>query len=377
MEKQKPRIALIGPVHPFRGGISHYTSHLASHLLQDGFPVAIFSFRRQYPSWLYPGETDRDPSLEPIQSEAQYNLDPLYPWTWVQCIRLIQQFKPDLVLFPWWTTFWGMAFAYLLWALKRKGINTAVLVHNVLPHEAKPWDRWITKITLRQTDQFIVQTSEQGAKLKEIHPGAKIAQAPHPVYDQFPNQRMDQRDARAQLHLPLDGKLLLFFGIVRPYKGLANLIDAMSELRKDHEPVHLVVTGEFWEPLEKYRAQIQSLGLNEAVTIFPGYATNESLPLYFSAADLLVAPYIGGTQSGSVKLAMGFGIPVLVSRTITDELLLRYEGQGVTISSLGTTQMLAQDIRKALNSAPAGLKLKEAIDSSWKDMIQKIVSFTD
>ncbi len=351
MEINKPRIALIGPVYPFRGGISHYTSHLANHLVTEGYPVSVFSFRRQYPSWLYPGETDRDNSLHPIRSKAQFILDPLYPWTWAECFQRLRQDKPDLVVFPWWTTFWGVAFGYLLKRLRMNGINTAVLIHNVLPHEAKPWDRWITKETLRQSHHFIVQTTEQETRLRAILPTANILKTSHPVYDQFPGKRMDSITARDQLGLPNDRKILLFFGIVRPYKGLNHLIDAMAVLRDMGQNIHLLVVGEFWESLDDYRKQIQDLNLTDIITVYPGYASNESLPTYFSAVDLLVAPYIGGTQSGAVKLALGFGTPVLVSRHIADDLLLKLEGIGVTITKLESPDILAQDILVALSSS--------------------------
>ncbi len=376
MEITKPRIALIGPVYPFRGGISHYTSHLANHLVTEGYPVSVFSFRRQYPSWLYPGETDRDSSLEPIRSEAQFILDPLYPWTWVKCVQKIKQFKPDLVLIPWWTTFWGFSFSFLLRTLKQNHINTAVLIHNVLPHEAKPWDRWITKETLRQTDNFIVQTTTQENRLCSILPKSNIRKSSHPIYDQFPGKRIDQTNARAKLGLPNDRKILLFFGIVRPYKGLNHLIDAMAVLHHLDKNIHLLIVGEFWESLEDYRKQILNLNLTEMITVHPGYASNESLPAYFSAVDLFVAPYIGGTQSGAVKLALGFGTPVLVSSHIVDDLLVKLEGRGVTITDLEGPQKLAQDIQQALESCPAGLIDMATVDYGWADLVAKIVSFT-
>lgn len=375
MDTSKPRIAIIGPVYPFRGGISHYTSHLANHLVNEGYPVSIFSFRRQYPSWLYPGETDRDPSLQPIQSDAQYILDPLYPWTWTECFQQLQQDKPDLVVFPWWTTFWGFAYGYLLKRLQKAGINTTVLIHNVLPHEAKPWDRWITRETLRQSNNFIVQSTEQGARLRSILPSARILKAPHPVYDQFPGKRMDSMTARDQLGLPNDCKILLFFGIVRPYKGLNHLIDAMAVLHDMGQNIHLLVVGEFWESLDHYRKQIQELNLTQKITIYPGYASNESLPIYFSAVDLLVAPYIGGTQSGAVKLALGFGTPVLVSRLLADDLLLKLEGKGVTITNLENPQIIAQDILKALGSSKKGLVQIDSTDSGWNELITNIIHF--
>lgn len=368
------KIALVGPVYPYRGGIAHYTSHLASHLEKSSIEVKIFSFRRQYPQWLYPGESDRDPSLEAIKSDASYDLDPLYPWTWQTSIRKILAYQPDLVLFPWWTTFWGLAFGWMLKQLKHAGILTAVLIHNVIPHESKPWDRLITKTALVQTEHFIVQTQSQKDRLLEIHPHPEIRMAPHPVYDQFPGMKMDPIEARKLLNLPEDRPIVLFMGIIRKYKGLHPLIDAIGVIRQKDEPIHLVIAGEFWDPMGEYQDQIQNLNLSEYVTIFPGYIPNEKIPILFSASDLLAAPYIGGTQSGVVKLAMGFGLPVLISSQITDDLLNQYQDKGVTITKMESPEKLANDILSALKMGNSQ-KYGDALNQSWDVMINQIRSF--
>lgn len=371
------KVALVGPVYPFRGGIAHYTSHLASHLEEAGVEVRVFSFRRQYPSWLYPGESDRDPSLEPIKSSAIYDLDPIYPWTWEKCFHQIKSFEPDLVLIPWWTTFWGLAFVRLMQLSKKADLRTAVLIHNVIPHEAKPWDRYLTRLTLSQTNYFIVQTQSQKTRLLEILPNAEIRMAPHPVYDQFPGKKLDAISARRQLLLPDDRRIILFLGIIRKYKGLHPLIDAMAVLKKRGENLHLVIAGEFWDPLQEYQSQIDQLGLADNTSIFPGYAPNEQLPVFLSAANLLAAPYTGGTQSGVVKLAMGFGLPVLVSKQITDDLIEQFTGRGVTISGMESTDRLADDLLAALKQEHKNDELLTALKDSWGVMIEQILAFAE
>ena len=107
------KFVLVGPVYPYRGGIAHYTTMLAQTLAKRGSQFHVVSFRRQYPRWLYPGKSDRDPSQEPLRVNAEYLLDPLYPWTWWQTARRIAEWKPDVVIFQWWTTFWAPAFAAL------------------------------------------------------------------------------------------------------------------------------------------------------------------------------------------------------------------------------------------------------------------------
>lgn len=284
------KVALVGPVYPFRGGIAHYTSHLASHLEEAGVEVRVFSFRRQYPSWLYPGESDRDPSLEPIKSSAIYDLDPIYPWTWEKCFHQIKSFEPDLVLIPWWTTFWGLAFVRLMQLSKKADLRTAVLIHNVIPHEAKPWDRYLTRLTLSQTNYFIVQTQSQKTRLLEILPNAEIRMAPHPVYDQFPGKKLDAISARRQLLLPDDRRIILFLGIIRKYKGLHPLIDAMAVLKKRGENLHLVIAGEFWDPLQEYQSQIDQLGLADNTSIFRDMLPTNNFRYFFRLPICLPPP---------------------------------------------------------------------------------------
>lgn len=368
------KIVLVGPVYPYRGGIAHYTSHLANHLKNCGVEVKTFSFRRQYPQWLYPGESDRDPSLQAIKSDASYDLDPLYPWTWEKSIRKITAYQPDLVLLPWWTTFWGMAFGWMLFRLKKKGVRTAVLIHNVIPHEAKPWDRLITKTTLTQSNNFIVQTQSQKERLLEIHPLPNIRMAPHPVYDQFPGLKMETREAREKQNLPEDKRIVLFMGIIRKYKGLHQLVDSIRLLRDMNEPIHLVIAGEFWDPIDEYQEQIKNSNLEDHITIIPGYIPNEKIPVLFSACDLLAAPYKGGTQSGVVKLAMGFGLPVLISKQITDDLLNQYLDKGVTITTMETPEKLATDILAALNFGNTQ-EYGDSLNQSWDVMINQILSY--
>lgn len=369
-------IALIGPVYPFRGGIAHYNSHLARHLQDQGYQVSIFSFRRQYPSWLYPGESDRDPSQEPLQVAASFLLDPLYPWTWFQCAHEVIKTKPDLIVIPWWITFWAPAFGILIRSLKKK-IPVIVLIHNVIPHESKFWDKGLTKFALAKASGYIAQTEDQKQKLIDLLPETvqKVKLCPHPIYDLISGQQMDQEEARKSLELPLDKQNLLFFGIVRAYKGLHQLIDAMAILDMRGNAPTLTIAGEFWEKIEEYNLHVKQVGIGHLVHIFPGYQPDEKLPLYFSAADLLVAPYLRGTQSGVVKLALGAGLPVLLSSSITDPLLEQLVGKGVSFCNPLSPEEFADQIKKALETSSYKINSKEIASMSWQSLVQTIEEF--
>jgi glycosyltransferase involved in cell wall biosynthesis len=312
------KILLIGPVYPYRGGIAHYTTLLAKALQTAGHEVKVISFKRQYPKWLYPGQSDRDPSQSPLTVPAAYILDPIYPWTWHRAVVAIRQEKPDLVLFQWWTTFWSFAFAFIAKALQKHKICIAYLIHNVIPHEARPWDRFLAKMALGAGNAFLVQSQGQKSALLSLIPTARVELVEHPVYDMFSEQKMDQNEARQRLGLPKDLPIILFFGIVRPYKGLGLLIEAIGELFTEGQQVGLYIAGEFWEDVEKYKEQIKRLNLDGQVWIDNRYIPNEELPAIFSAADIFAAPYTNATQSGAIKMALGFGMPIIASEAVVE-----------------------------------------------------------
>jgi glycosyltransferase involved in cell wall biosynthesis len=362
------RIVLIGPVYPYRGGIAHYTTLLAQRLQSAGHVVKIISFRRQYPGWLYPGETDKDTSQQALKAPADYLLDPLYPWTWFSAARSAVRDKPDLVIISWWTTFWAPAFAVLTRRIRAAGVPLTYLVHNVMPHDARPWDRWLAALALSPVRSFIVQTEKEAARLRTLLRHAQPVIVPHPIYNMFSNQVLPQADARARLNLPQDASVLLFFGIVRPYKGLKYLLEALALLHQKGQQIHLVVAGEFWEPESIYTAQATSSGINEYVHIFNTYIPNEDVPVFFSAADLFVAPYIDGTQSGAVKMALGFGLPVVLTDCIVDETL---SGRpGVWSVPEHEARALAETIEEALSNLTT-TRLPDAPDD-WGRMVKAI-----
>jgi glycosyltransferase involved in cell wall biosynthesis len=307
------KVNLVGPVYPYRGGIAHYNATLAQALEEAGHHVRLISFQRQYPGRLYPGKSDQDPSTEPLSYPAEYLLDPLYPWTWIRTARSIRQERPDLLIFHWWTTFWAPAYTFL-GMLVRRQLKVVFLIHNVLPHETKIWDQWMARTAFRQAHAFIVQAPHERERLLTLIPGSsRVLDSPHPAYQPFSEQRISKEEARQQLGLPADRVILLFFGIIRPYKGLRYLFDALARVQ---QPVHLVVAGEFWEDVTLYQKQIADLALTEKVTLINRYIPNEVAHQLYSAADGLVAPYVGGTQSGAAGLAIGYGLAMIVTERV-------------------------------------------------------------
>lgn len=305
------KICLIGPSYPFRGGIAHHTTLLYRNLRKK-HDVTFYAFKRQYPRWMFPGRTDVDKSVTVINEEGiEKILDSLNPLSWWNVFRRIKKVNPDLVIFPWWVSFWTLQFGTIA-SLVRRYTKAKVLFicHNVIAHESRVMDGLFTKLVLNRGDYFIVHSNEDLKNLKSALPNANVKKTFHPTYDVFHFRNISKEYAQRRLNV--DGNILLFFGFVRPYKGLRYLIEALP-LILERLDVTLLVVGEFWENKEHYIRIIKRLGIIDKIKIVDEYVPNEDVGIYFAASDIVVLPYVSGTGSGIVQIAFAFNKPVVAT----------------------------------------------------------------
>jgi glycosyltransferase involved in cell wall biosynthesis len=361
------KFSLLGPVYPYRGGIALHTSQLAAALKNAGHLLQVISYSRQYPRWLFPGASDRDPSQAPLKIDAEYILDPLYPWTWAATARRISTYNPTAAIIPWWITFYAPAYWSVARLLRRGRIKVLFLIHNVFPHEARPLDRWVTRKVFEQGDFHLVQSPGEKARLLDLLPDLPVAVCPHPVYDFFSDSKLGKDRAKAQLGISVDKPVVLFFGFVRPYKGLHQAVSAIGLLQSRGILAHLLIAGEFWDDRKKYERQIEQLGLSEHVTMEDRYIPNEEIPRYFSAADVFVAPYLNGSQSGAIRVALSFGIPVIATESIADEMLSA--SPSATIIPAGDSKALATAIVGSLEKPDTRPITGKEAAASWSRMV--------
>jgi glycosyltransferase involved in cell wall biosynthesis len=196
-------------------------------------------------------------------------------------------------------------------ARRRAGSPTVVaLCHNVLPHERRPVDEPLIRAVLRQADAVLVHTDAEATRAAALTsaPVRVAAMAPHLWAAPTRRVHPDAPVPRAAPDEPR--RRLLFFGLVRPYKGLDVLLRALADGPPD---VALTVAGEFWGGAEQTAALVTELGLADRVELRPGYVDAADVPGLFAAADALVLPYRAGTASQNVDLAHLHGRPVVAT----------------------------------------------------------------
>ncbi len=277
----------------------------------------MVSFKKQFPRVLFPGKTQMDPTQEPLPVESRARFAPLNPVSWWRSYREIRKENPDVVLFNWFNPFFGPGF----WAvsrLVRRGTRARILylLHNVIPHESPPGSRLLTRLALRTAHCYIAHGTSVAQDLKRWLPEVSqenVGVSPHPIYDCYEPYKEGTGQARATLGITAS-KVLLFFGLVREYKGLRYLLQAVPEiLRRLGQDVHLLVVGEFYEDRKDYDDLIASLRIGQHVTIHDEYVPSEEVGLYFAAADVAVLPYKTATQSGIIQMAYHLECPVITT----------------------------------------------------------------
>ncbi len=296
------KIAIVGPAHPYKGGIAQHTTALAHHLKAAGNDVDIISWSKQYP-FFYPGvqfvATDK-PEL-PVFPHTKRVLSWRNPAGWLRWGRKLRKY--DKVIFAWYVpTIQGPIYLSILKALGKKGPETILLCHNIVRHGAGANDLKIVRVVFKQATRILVHTDTQAALAAEltktpISVAAMPAHLPgHPDANSHPTKLQDH---------------LLFFGLVRKYKGVDLLIRALAEL----PGVTLTIAGEMWgKQQESLELLIAELKLGTRVKLLPGYVAAENISGLFQAADALVMPYRSGTASQTSELAFAHGVPVIATK---------------------------------------------------------------
>lgn len=301
------RLTVFGPGYPFRGGIARATTELVGALEDRGHNVLFLTPRRQYPTWLYPGDSDRDPESCRSLDCAVPILDPFHPLSWRTARRTAREHLSDAWIVPYWTWAW----AGLWWSLLREPSRptTVAVVHNPVDHDAHFWQRLAARRVLGGCQGLFTHARVLAAELERGYPSTPVGYYGLPAAGTSPE--LDRDRARDQLALPKDRRVALFLGLIRPYKGVDLLLEAAAALPQDSDWL-VMIAGEPWGDLgESLETQVASLNLEGRVRLDLRWVPEGRVPTLVAAADLLVLPYRRGSQSAVAPMALAQGVPVL------------------------------------------------------------------
>lgn len=307
MENKK--IVLVGPVYPYKTGLSYYVSMLYKQLSKNN-DVSIISYKMQYPKFLYKKpQKDYEDDVLKIE-DVDYRLHTANPINWIITARYINSLKPDLVIFQWLHPYFAPCYFTLIKLLKSKVLY---ICHNAYPHERFPMDRLLTQIALQPADYFVTHSNSDASDLNNMLKNPKVSITVHPAYNFFKQTGMTKEEARTRLGISDEEKVILFFGLVREYKGLKYLLNAMGIL-KDKLDVKLLIAGDFAGGREEYDLLIEKSGISQNVCITDGHIPIGEVEKFFATCDMVILPYESATQSGVIQVAYSFDKPILATR---------------------------------------------------------------
>lgn len=305
------KIIMVGPVYPYKSGIAHYTGTLYRQLVKN-HDVKIYSYSMQYPKIMFKKpQKDYDDEVTKIDG-VEYVLNTANPFSWVSLALRINKDKPDLVIFQWVHPYFAPCNS-VVERLLNKNIKIAYICHNSLPHERFPFDKLLTKMTLKKASLIVAHSNSDAEALKEMMPSVKVAINPHPVYNFFKIKDMSKEEGRKLCGLSEEDKVLLFFGLVREYKGLKHLLNALPEIAQKYNETKLIIAGDFGSDKDKYMELIKNNGIEKYIQIHDGFIPTAEVEKYFAACDIVVLPYESATQSGVIQASFGFEKPVLAT----------------------------------------------------------------
>lgn len=367
------KISIFSAFYPFRGGISQFSA-LLFRSLEKKHSVKAFTFKRQYPDFLFPGETQYVTEKDNAdQIPSNQILDSINPFTYFSSARRINKEKSELYISNYWMTFFGPSMGIIARRLNKNTKQIAIL-HNVIPHEKRFFDKPFNKFFLNKTDGFVVMSDTVLSDLLSLKPSAKYIRIDHPIYNHF-GAKIDQKIAQEKLNLSTDKKTLLFFGFIRDYKGLDLLIEAMDQL---DDSFQLIVAGEIYGSFDKYKTLIENSKSKGRIHLFNHYISDDEVSTYFSAADVCILPYKSATQSGITAISNHFTLPIIATDVGGLKETIHHLQTGLIINEPKTEQISSSiQLYFSSNYKEKFSKtiLAENHKNSWENFTDKLIEF--
>ena len=307
------KVIIIGSAWPLRaGGLATFNERLAKQFMEEGFDTSIYTFSLQYPSFLFPGSTQLSNEPAPAHLKIKACINSINPFNWLKVGNELRKIKPDYIVVRFWMPFFGPCLGSILKLVNRNKFTQIICIaDNVIPHEKRMGDTLLTKYFFSSIHRFVTMSEKVNQDLKTFtqKPSINIV---HPIYDNF-GDILSKEEARKHLALPINEKIILFFGFIRKYKGLDLLLEAMNNASIREANIKLLIAGEFYDNKEEYELIIAKYNLANSLYLRTQFIDNSEVKYYLSAADFVIQPYKNATQSGVTPLAYHFEKPMLVT----------------------------------------------------------------
>ena len=306
------KIFIIGPAFPLRGGPAQFNENLCLELNKEGHDAQIISYKLQYPNFLFPGSSQFEKSgSAPLGIKIHTILNTINPFNWLMVARFIRKQKPDFILFRYWLPFFGPCLG-TIGKLVKSHTKVLALTDNIIPHEKRIGDHIFTKYFVKNCDGFIAMSKVVLNDLSIFTQNLNKAYSPHPMYENY-GDAISIDLARKKLNLNPHDKIILFFGLIRHYKGLDILLEALAAPEIKNQGVKLLIAGEFYDDKNFYLQLIKKLKLQDHVIVHDKFIPNDEVRDYFCASNLVAQTYRNATNSGVTMVGYFYEKPMLVT----------------------------------------------------------------
>ena len=315
-----------------------------------------------------------DDEAVPVESESL--LDTANPFSYGKTYRAIREWNPDILIVRYWMSYFAPSLGYITRKMK-KHCKVISILDNVIPHEPHFFDAPLTKYFLKGSTGCITLCDAVSKDLLNLKKDVKYTVIQHPLYSHF-GQKMSREAAEEKLGLKKGRKNILFFGLIRTYKGLDILLEAFGRLPEDYQ---LIIAGEPYGSFDKYQEIIDRLPNKENVHTWLKYIKDSEVTDYFSAADIAVLPYRSATQSGISSVSYHFEVPMIVTDVGGLKETIGDSGTGI-VAPDGKPETIANEIIRYFNDPEQkhgfieNIRLeKERL--SWKTFANGLIEFTN
>ncbi|MEZ5046265.1 MAG: glycosyltransferase [Chitinophagaceae bacterium] len=369
------KIILIGTAFPFRGGLASFNERLIKEYIMQGYQAEIYNFSLQYPSFLFPGKTQLSSSAKPIDIPITQCINSINPINWVKVGLKLQREKPDLIITKYWLPFMAPCLGTIVRIAKIKSkVKVITIIDNIIPHEKKIGDTLLTTYFVKPIDAFVTMSQKVSTELKMFNKKQKpFSLNPHPLFDNF-GDPVSKNEACQFLNIDANKQYILFFGIIRDYKGLDLLIRAFAKICEQIPNVNLLIVGEAYANEAKYKQLIEQFQIQQRIHYHNQFVSNEDVKYWFSAAQILALPYKEATQSGVTQIGFHFELPMLVTQVGGLPELIHHQVDGLIVQP--KEEDIAQALLQFFNDDKY-IKMKQAMKQSklrfsWSHMVHTI-----